>query len=254
MKSVLKAVCTITGLVLIVLGVGGLFFLTQLDTFAKDAVQDALAQVFPSPVQFESIAFSPINQVMEVQGVSLASPENFKNEPAVQIERVLIEFDVTTIFEEAPVIRRIVLEGTRIYYRHEIGEGTNIGKLAKKAAENTGDPDRRTFVIKELLCENAKVSFSTNLVPKSRVPLNLATIHLEDLEDQPPMTSKRVAAVFLKSVIVETLTLKGLLKPLLHPLKKDVEELETKKAEEPTKRQQKKQERQQKKAAKKAQG
>lgn len=254
MKSVLKAACTITGLVLIVLGMGGLFLLTQLDTLVKGAVQDALTQVFHSPVQFESIAFSPINQVMEIQGFALASPENFREEPALQVERMRIEFDLTTVFEESPVIRRVVLEGASIYYRHEIGEGTNIGKLAKKAAENTGDPGRRTFVIGELLCEDAKVNFSTNLIPKSRIPLSLVTIHLEDLEDEPPITSKRVAAVFLKSVIVETLTLKGLLKPLLHPLNKDIEELDPKKDEEPTKRQEKKRVRREKKAAKKSEG
>ena len=235
MKFVLKTAMTGLGLVLILAGIGAILVFTQVDALAKGIVIRGLDEVFPSAVDFDSIVFSPIHQSMEIHGFTLANPDKFKQGPAIKCERVVVEMDAKTIFDKTPVIKKIVFEGAEIYYRYELGHGTNIGRLAKIADKADDNPKEPSLIIQELRCEDAQVHFTTNLLPRREMDIDLVSIRLEDLDTDPPIPTRRLASIFLKSLLSETLSIKGVKKSDLEAVREEIAELEVANTEMPKK-------------------
>lgn len=226
MLSVLKFTMTGVGLVLIVIAIGAILFSTQVGKIGTRAVSSQLKEAFASEIEIGSVAVSPFRRAIEVRDFALLNPPDFKEGPAFTCKKLTVEFDLSTIFSDAPVIEELVIDGAEIHYRHEIGEGTNIGTLARLAEEKSAEDSSTAFVIKHLVCKNAKVSFSTNLIPKVHMGLDMVTVDLTDIHGAMAITNHETASIFLRSLIKETLTLKGLLKPLMRPLRKDAEAAE----------------------------
>lgn len=217
MLGYLKIILTGLGLILIVIGVGGLLLSTRMGGLTAGIVENRLSQAFDAPVEVGNIQLAPLTQSIIVDRFILENPPEFKRGTAIQSERVRISFDARTLFNPAPVVREIVFEDAVIFYRYEKGRGINMVRLFERASANTEDaPD---FVVNEIRCENSEVHFSTNVVPLPRVGLDLVNVRLRDLNDGAPITSRQAAALFLRSVLMETLTLGGLLDPVLDPIR-----------------------------------
>ena len=217
MFGYLKIVLTGLGLVLIVIGVGGILLTTRMGGLTAGMVETRLSQAFDAPVEIGGVQLAPLTQSIIVDRFVLENPPDFKRGTAIQSERVRIAFDGRTLFNPAPVVREVVFEDAVIFYRYEKGRGINMVRLFDRANENLENGS--AFVVNEIRCENSEVHFSTNVVPLPRVGLDLVTVRLRNLNDGQPITSRQAAALFLRSVLMETLTLGGLLDPVLDPIR-----------------------------------
>lgn len=217
MFGYVKIFLTGLGLVLIIIGVGGILLMTRTAGLATGLVENRLSQAFDAPVDVGGIQLAPLTQSILVDRFVLENPPEFKHGTAIQSERVRITFDGRTLFNRAPVVREVVFEDAVIFYRYETGRGINMVRLFERANANLENAP--AFVVKEIRCENSEVHFSTNVVPLPRVGLDLVTVRLRNLNGGEPITSRQAAALFLRSVLMETLTLGGLLDPVLNPIR-----------------------------------
>ena len=211
MKSTIKLVMTATGMVLIVVGVAAILLLPYAESVLRQRLERILAEAVGAPVHIDAISFSPLKQCLDLNGFTIDNPEGFKKGAAFVSERIRLEFDPRSLFDRAPVIRDTRIEGAEIFYRHEIGKGVNIKKLSEHADAFLATERNRRFVLEEVHCDNAKVHFSTNLIPKARIGLNLVNLSLKNVADAHPITALDATAIILRSITHEVLTLRGLL-------------------------------------------
>lgn len=219
------------GIVLILIAVACVLMVTEADSFFKGAIERAMGYAANVEVRLERVRVLPLQQSIEIEDLALHNPPGFKDKDAIRIGRIVVRFEAKTLFSRAPVIRYVLLEQAEVNLRYKIGEGTNLHALAKAAAERGNAQDRnapagarRTFEIRELRCEKAKISLSTNLVPLLSPGVKLASFSLDDFGDKPVRTGE-IMSIFLRTVLKETLTLKGLLNPVTSLLRKEVDEL-----------------------------
>lgn len=222
MKAVLKFGFTALGLVLILIGIGGIVVYTQAERFASKSIAEMLSSSFESRAELASISIAPTKKALILNDVVLWNPSKFKEGEAFSCKRVIVKFDPFSLFSDSLVIDQLTFIDVKINYRYELLQGTNIGALADKL-ETVAELDSATprFIIKNVRCRDAKVVFSTNLVPKMNIDMNLVTIELNDLEDKKPINAAKASSIILRSIIKETLTLKGLLNPVLKQLRKE---------------------------------
>jgi hypothetical protein len=227
MLSFLRIGMTILGLTLILIGVGGVFGLSQSGRFVKGTVETKLEAILSTEVEIAEMRVLPLRGAIELTGLQVMNPDSFKKGPALKCERILIRLDPTTVFSKERVIEELSLEGMEIRYRVEIGEGTNIGRLAT-AAEAIGENEPSGFVVKSLRCEDAEVHLSTNVVPLSSAGMNLVSIHLKDLNELRAVSAGALTSILLRSLLGEIVTLDGLLDPIADPVKKRWKKLKEK--------------------------
>lgn len=215
------------GLMLVAVPIAAFVFSGELYDFGARAAERSLSATMTVPVTVEAVSVSLFNSTLELHGVAASNPQDFKDGPAIECERLLTEFDFTTFFNESPTIKRLNFEGTRVHLRHEIGRGTNIGRIIAQIdeAEEQSKTGGREYLIENLRSEDARVVLSTNLIPLSRVGVRVITIDLTDVNSAAPVSRRDIAMIFLRSVLVEAITIKGLLRPVIDNIKEEIAEM-----------------------------
>jgi hypothetical protein len=222
MKAVIKFGLTAVGLLLIMTGIGGLVVYTQAERFTSRFIAEMLSSSFDSRAEIGSISIAPTKKALILHNVKLKNPAKFKEGDALTSERVIVKIDPFSLLRKSPIIEQLTFLDTVIHFRYEVFQGTNIGKLARQF-ESISDNDSATprFIIQNVRCKNAKVEFSTNLIPKANIDLNLVTIELNNLDNEEPINAAKASSIILRSLIKETLTLKGILSPIMKQLRKE---------------------------------
>lgn len=225
MKSFVKFALTSVGLVLILLGVIGILVLTQAQNLLTNSVDEILTEAFGSSASVKGVSLKPAQRMLVLHEFVLSNPEGFSPGDALRCERIELRLKPRTLLTKSPVIEIMDIKGADILYRYELGRGTNIAAIARSLSETKGD-DAPTFKVEKLRCRDAKLHMSANFIPGPDVVLNVVTIRLENLENGAPITTAEATSIFLRSVLVETLTVKGLLRPIFNKIRGEVDELD----------------------------
>lgn len=220
MRFLLKTVITGTGLVLIFIGVAALFLLTQLDGAVRSAIERSLSYIYQTQVHVDKVTFVISQGAMDLEGLIISNPEPFKEGPAVEISHVHLEFEPSSLLTRTPVIEKVTLHNARVYLRLETGHGTNLGRLDANASRLSGETDtaapptaRRKFVIREFRSDAARVEFSSNILPVSSVGMDVEPFTMNELSSTKPVSTIDVCVLFMRNVLKEGLSIKGLLGP-----------------------------------------
>ncbi len=209
MRSFLKFTLTGIGLVLILLGVAALLVFTQAQDFLGTRVGRIVSEALGSDARVGGVGLDPRIRAVLLKDVALKNPAGFKEGEALTCGSVLVVFSFRTLLSEEPAIQLIELRDTHINSRHEAGRGTNLAALAKRYGEAPAQ-DGLKFTVDKLVCEDAKLHLSTNLLPGASVPINLAKIEMVDLAHGKPITTEHTTSLFLRTLLREVITVKGL--------------------------------------------
>ncbi len=227
MKSFVKIALTSVGLVLILIGVVGILVLTQAQNLLTKSVDDVLTEAFGSSATVKGVSLSPANRTLVLHEFALANPGAFSSGDALRCARVEVRMKPRTMLTKSPVIETLDIKGADINYRYELGRGTNIAAIARSLSKSRGN-DARTFKVEKLRCRDAKLHMSANFIPGPDLALNVVTIRLENLQNGAPITTAQGTSIFLRSVLAETLSIKGLLSPVFNKIRGEVDELDAK--------------------------
>jgi uncharacterized protein involved in outer membrane biogenesis len=209
MRAFLKFVLTGIGLVLILLGVAALLLFTQAQDFLGTRVGRVVSEALGSDARIGGVGLDPRLRAVMLKDVALKNPAGFKEGDALTCGSVLIVFSFRTLLTEQPAIHLVELRDTHIYSRYEIGQGTNLAALAKRYGTAPVNADLK-FTVDKLVCEGAKLHLSTNLLPGASVPINLSKIEMVDLAHGKPITTEYTTSLFLRTLLKEVITVKGL--------------------------------------------
>lgn len=241
MRSCLKTLMIVTGILLILIAVVVILAATQLKTVAHTAIERSLGIAFLTDVSVEDVAIGLREGHIEIQNLVVGNPASFRTGSAMELETVVVDIDVKTIFSRTPTISQITVTGANVNLRHELTDGTNLTMLARHASRFSTDAEvgakesdsseaeglGRKFIIKELVCEDVTVAMSSNLIPKSGLNVDVAPFTLTEISEDHPVSTAELSAVFIRSLIKQTLSTKGLLRPIADLLRGEEEETES---------------------------
>lgn len=217
MKGCLKSAVILAGIVLILGAVASLLLMAQADTWLKRGAEAGISVAAGAPVRIERLRIMPLRQCMEIQGLAVENPPGWKAGSALTVESVLVNLDAKTLFSKTPRVKQVDIQGATVNLRYDAAQGWNLSKLVKMPGiDNAGgvvDKLGRRFQIESCQCRDVKVCLSGGIVPDKLVALDLQPFTLENIE-QNPVTVAQSTSIFLRSVVAQTLSLNGLLKPV----------------------------------------
>ena len=230
LKKAAKVVLIGAGLLLVLVGVVIVLSLLQAHTVWKPGLEKTLSHALQTEVTVESLTVSLLNHVVEVRGLVIPNPEGFREGPAMTFDRILIDYDPTSLLMGTMQVKQMTLEGTELHIRHELRDGINLRRLAKNAARLGEQPDAdapegagRRFVIRELRCEETDVDLSANMIPGASVSVTIEPFKLENVGSEDPVTTAELSVVVIRSLLRELLDLRGLAQPVVELLKPGAE-------------------------------
>lgn len=237
MRSCFKTLVISTGILLILIAVALILAVTQVKTVARSGIERSLSLAFLTDVTTGNVDVALHTGHIEIHNLVVGNPASFRTGSAMEFETVIVEVDLKTLFSRTPTIDRVVLKRPHINLRHELTEGTNLTMLARHASRFSTDanaaeakhrpvtdaPGTR-FIIKELICEEATVAMSSNLIPRSGLKVEVAPFTLTDISNDQPVSAAEVSAIFIRSLIQQTLGTQGLLRPIADLLRGETAE------------------------------
>jgi hypothetical protein len=221
MKSCLKTIMTAAGLVLIGLGLLGIFLATQLDKSAATFLQAGLEYVYQTKVEVDDVHVALANPAIELEGVRIMNPPPYKEEPGFTMDTVRVGIDVPSLFTRTPKLPEIEVANPVVTVRYRVGEGTNIGQLlgsaqrfeARRTDSDTPFGARRRFEVGKLTSTGGTIQFTTNVLPVSSPDLNVDAFEIENLKDDP-LNVGQIGAYLLRGVFTRGITAEGVLDPI----------------------------------------
>ena len=221
MKSCLKVALAAVGLILIALGVAAIVAGLRVEKSAKTGIERTLSYVYGTRVTVDDVSVSFGDQMLELKGLTVYNPSEFPAGPAMQFGSIVVKPELRSLLGDTPTINEVVVRDGKVNLRYELRKGTNLGQLAATASrfaetENQDAPwgARRTFVIKELRTEAAVIDLSANVLPLANVELDVSPFTLKELSSDRPVQAAELSAVFIRSLLTEGVTLKGVLEPV----------------------------------------
>ncbi len=219
MTGIFKFVLTGIGLVLILIGVAALLVFTQAQDFLSHNVGGIMSEAFGTTAEVGGVRISVRRRAIVLQKFRLANPPGFEKGDALTCDQVYATLSPKSLISREPVVELLDLQGAHIYSQHERGKGTNLGVLSKQLAEA---PGRLSFKVETLRCADGKLHVSTSLIPGASVPINMSKIEIHNLDSGKPVNAAKSTAIFLRTVLTDTLTLKGLGTSIIDSIKSEI--------------------------------
>ncbi len=213
--KVLKKVLIGIGAVLVILIVVVVLFLGQV---VKTAVETAGPQVAGVEMSLEKARVYLLLGDIKLKGLVIGNPEGFKTPSLMELNELVIDIDMGSLFTDTIVIKEIHIDGPQITYERGL-KTSNLSALQENLApdeekpkkEKTDAPKEKSdkpakkVVIDDFLLENGKVNISIAIAGGKKLTVPMAPIHLKDIGKDSDGTSiteivNEVLGAIMKSV------------------------------------------------------
>jgi hypothetical protein len=218
MRSFFKFVLTGIGLVLILIGVGALLVFTQAHDFFSARIGNVMSEAFDTKASISGLRFSVRRHAIVLKDFTLANPPGFPEENALTCAQVYVVLSPKTLLSREPVVQLLDLQGATVRIHHKMGSGSNLGALANTLAAAEG---RVSFKVETLRCENGNVFLSSSLIPGAAMPYPLSKVEIKNLDSGKPVNAAKSTAIFLRTVLTDVVTFKGVAASVLDAIRGD---------------------------------
>ncbi len=211
----------VIGLALIAVSIAGLIFSSRVEGFLRPGLESRLGHIMGTDVEIAALRIVPARRGIELRDVTVLNPPSFKLGPALECEKIVVRPVFQSLLSSAPALEEILLDGMTIHLRYELGEGTNLGHLARQAAGHADQPAtgwsmiRRPLRVNTVRCSGADMKIRSNVTPGIPLSLRIEAFELKNVGEGKPVSAARLTSIILKSIMMEAVTLKGLFRPLV---------------------------------------
>ena len=199
----------ISVVLLVLLAGGGLFF--YLDSIVKSGIEVVGSSVLGTAVTVDSVSLSPLSGQGSISGLRVANPEGFESQYAFELDSVLVNINVNTVFTDAAEIESIIIMQPIITYETKI-TSDNIRTLLNNLDEGnaaSSDPESaedsaQQMIIREFRMVGSQLNFVSFVVS---APITLADIEIRDIGTESGTASAAAAVrVVLQELVASILS------------------------------------------------
>lgn len=207
---VVKKVLIGIAVLVVVIGVGVYWFLGNLDSIIKTAIETYGSEITKTQVTLDKVEVSPTSGAGSMSGLTMGNPEGFKSDHAFKLGQISVNLDTGSIGGDTIVIKEVVIAAPSVTY--EIGSaGSNIDAIQKNVEAYTGgaggssggggEEGGTKLVIENLYIRDGQVNVSATALGGKSLGAPLSTIHLKDIgKDSGGASPGEVADKIIKAV------------------------------------------------------
>ena len=217
MKSVIKLIMTVVGLVLLLTAFGLAFLFFSPNPLGVRVLEKHLSRVSGVAVEIDRIRPKPFSGALEIVGLRFMQPAEYGEGAVLAFETVEVYPEWLRCFMRPSPIKLLRFTGGRIHLVIGGEGGNNLKQIAQTAAGQDGGAG--SLAVGKCLVGESSLKISTKLVPAPLPALTLAPFEIKAFSEQGGVSPAKSIEILLKSVLIEILSVKGLIKPVAENLR-----------------------------------
>ena len=223
MITALRFGMTCIGLVLIAVAVGGILLVTQLEDPIREFLETQASDVFGAEVEIGTLSWTLSQPGILLEDLRILNPPGFSEKPAFNCESVHFQLRPETMFAEHPAIARMEVTGSQANLDYVLGQGTNLGKLAQNAQDYEARQANleRPFWQRDIYIETFQSDPTELKVLPGVLNLEVPAFSVDRDSADGPVPAINASALFLKMLVKEVVTLRGVVRPVAELLQRE---------------------------------
>lgn len=205
----------IVGAFVIVL-MGAFIVLTfTIDGIVKSNIEETGSELFQTEVDVGNVNISLFDGSGSIYGLSVANPEDFSDEPAIEMQEIRIKVDLMSLLSDTIMVEDVNITGAELFFEQR-GFGINLRKLNQNM-DLTADEDDQAMVIDHLLVDGATVRVSSTIDRERTAEATLESFELNGIGRQGSNTMKQSMQQIMEPLIeraIQEAVSRGLLEQL----------------------------------------
>jgi len=188
-----KALLKIVGVLLLLVVIGVVVLVMNLDKGIKAAVETLGPKFTQSEVTLNKVSLSARSGEGSLQGLVVGNPAGFESANAFSLGEIAIALDTETVGSEVIIINSIRILKPEITY--EKGKSlSNLQQLQKnvqqavgtsgKTADGESAESSKKMIIRDLVFSGGKIHYSNPLLSSETIQLDLPEIHLSGIGEK----------------------------------------------------------------------
>lgn len=185
-------------LVVVVIGGGVFFVLSNLDDLVKTAIETYGTDAVGSEVTVGSVEINLTEGSAAIYDFSVANPDGFSDQTMMSFAEVSVAIDTATIGDPLIVINNIVAREPYVLYE-SANDTTNVDAVSARFAsdsdeeainEEAADESSLELMIVSILIEDIEAQMAGEGVPD--LTINLGDINLQNLQGSPKEIASQI--------------------------------------------------------------
>lgn len=196
----------------IILAVAVWFLLSNIDSIAKNIIEEAGSEVIGTSVSVESVSIELTEGSATIRNLSVANPRGFSDQPAFRFSEVTAVVGIASgiverIYSSEPQIRVEFRKGKSNFevLSKNIQASAGSGDDKEQGAEKNKDPDKDPVQIQidEVEVKKAKATVTRD-DGSEPLEMTIDRLHFGNLKGSPQQIARVMLGQFVTQVIAET--------------------------------------------------
>ena len=193
-------------LVVIALGVGIFYTMSNLDRLVAEAIEKHGSEVTQTRVGVGGVDISVREGRGSIQGLTVANPDGFEGGNAFSLGDITLDIDLASVRKDPIVIDEILIRAPQVSAVFKSDGGSNLDDLRKQVQSHApagagGGEDRSSdpakLRIRKLTFEGGKIDVDATALGLDQRSLDLADIHMSDIGGASGATADEIATIIL---------------------------------------------------------
>lgn len=205
METTLKKVLiAIAVLVILAIGGGVFFVISNLDSLVKNAIETYGSRATGTPVRVADVSVSLTEGTASIGGLTVGNPEGFSTPNAFELGEITVQIDVAATGADQVTLPRINVGGPAIFYELKQDGTDNLRQLRDNLGTDASEPPPQDeagapprISIGEFTLSDA--ALSANVIPLDRqYNVTLSGFTLRDLDGTPTEIARQITRQFIQ--------------------------------------------------------
>lgn len=186
-----------------------------IDGIVKSNIEETGTELFQTEVDVGNVNISLFDGSGEIYNLSVANPEDFSDEPAIEMEEIRIKVDLMSLLSDTIHVENIHITNTDLFFEQK-GLGINLRKLNENMdlAADEGEP---VMIVDHLLVDGATVKVSSTIERERTAEATLESFELNGIGRQGSSTMKQSMQQIMEPLLnraIQEAVSRGLLEQL----------------------------------------
>ena len=202
-KVVLGAILVL----LITIGFGVYYLLSNLDSLIKSAIETYGSEATRTPVRVENVKIVLQDGSGAIRGLTVGNPQGFGTPHAFALGEITTQIALKSLSEDVPVIEHITIRSPEVFFELNEKGQNNLGSLQKNlqsdAAKSSSSPPGKSdsaepkLIIRKLVFADGRIH--AKVVPLNKdYELQLPNIQMNELGGKTGATPSQIASQVVK--------------------------------------------------------